>query len=60
MYYTGIDPVTKQQVYVARNLRDRNLQRALLQFFKAQTTSKFARRCNNPAARTWLAATATR
>src|SRR5438552_15323308 len=34
MYYTGIDPFTKQPVYVARNLRDRKLQRALMQFFK--------------------------
>jgi hypothetical protein len=22
MYYTGIDPFTKQQIYVARHLRD--------------------------------------
>jgi uncharacterized radical SAM protein YgiQ len=34
MYYTGIDPFSKQEVYVARNLRDRKLQRALMQFFK--------------------------
>ncbi|HTU18092.1 MAG TPA: YgiQ family radical SAM protein, partial [Gemmataceae bacterium] len=34
MYYTGIDPFTKQEVYVAHHLRDRKLQRALLQFFK--------------------------
>jgi Domain of unknown function (DUF3362) len=34
MYYTGIGPFSKQEVYVARNLRDRKLQRALLQFFK--------------------------
>ncbi len=36
MYYTGIDPFTKEQVYVARNLRDRKLQRALMQFFKTE------------------------
>jgi uncharacterized radical SAM protein YgiQ len=36
MYYTGIDPFTKEEVYVARNLRDRKLQRALLQFFKPE------------------------
>ena len=30
MYYTGIDHFTKQEVYVARNLRDRKLQRALM------------------------------
>jgi hypothetical protein len=36
MYYTGIDPFTKQKVYVARNLHDRKLQRALMQFFKPE------------------------
>jgi hypothetical protein len=36
MYYTGIDPFTKQEVYIARNLRDRKLQRALMQFFKPE------------------------
>jgi uncharacterized radical SAM protein YgiQ len=36
MYYTGFDPFTKQEVYIARNLRDRKLQRALLQFFKPE------------------------
>jgi uncharacterized radical SAM protein YgiQ len=36
MYYTGIDPFTKQPVYVARNLHDRKLQRALMQFFKPE------------------------
>jgi hypothetical protein len=36
MYYTGIDPFTKQEVYVARHLSDRKLQRALMQFFKPE------------------------
>lgn len=36
MYYTGIGPFTGQEVYTARNLRDRRLQRALLQFFKPE------------------------
>ena len=36
MYYTGLDPFTGQVVYVARHLRDRKLQRALLQFFKPE------------------------
>ena len=36
MYYTGLEPFTKQKVYVARQLRDRKLQRALLQFFKPE------------------------
>jgi hypothetical protein len=36
MYYTGIDPFTGRQVYVAQHLRDRKLQRALMQFFKPE------------------------
>jgi hypothetical protein len=36
MFYTGIDPFTRQPVYVAKHLRDRKLQRALLQFFKPE------------------------
>lgn len=36
IYYTGIDPFTGQQAYVAKHLRDRKLQRALLQFFKPE------------------------
>ena len=33
MYYTGVDPFTKKPVHIARHLRDRKLQRALMQFF---------------------------
>ncbi|CAN5659801.1 YgiQ family radical SAM protein [soil metagenome] len=36
MYYTGIDPFTGEEVHVSRHLRDRKLQRALLQFFKPE------------------------
>ncbi|MBI4718079.1 MAG: YgiQ family radical SAM protein [Planctomycetes bacterium] len=36
MYHTGLDPMTMQPVPVARHLRDRKLQRALLQFFKPE------------------------
>jgi hypothetical protein len=36
MYYTGIDPFTKKPVYTARKLRDRRMQRALMQFFKSE------------------------
>ncbi|MCS6850809.1 MAG: YgiQ family radical SAM protein [Gemmataceae bacterium] len=36
MYYTGLDPFTKRPVHVARGLRDRKLQRALMQFFKPE------------------------
>jgi len=34
MYYTGIDPFTKQPVTIAKGMRDRKMQRALMQFFK--------------------------
>src|SRR5262245_27921566 len=40
LYYTGIDPFTKQQVYVAKGLRDRKMQRALMQFFKPENYFK--------------------
>jgi uncharacterized radical SAM protein YgiQ len=36
MYYTGFDPFTGEEVYVAKGLRDRKLQRALMQFFKPE------------------------
>jgi radical SAM superfamily enzyme YgiQ (UPF0313 family) len=36
MYYTGKDPETGKALPIARNLRDRKLQRALLQFFKPE------------------------
>ncbi len=36
MFYTGIDPFTKQAVYVARDLKNRKMQRALMQFFKPE------------------------
>ena len=34
LYITGIDPFTKKEVYVAKGLKDRKMQRALMQFFK--------------------------
>ena len=34
MYYTSIDPFIRQEVYVAKGLPDRKMQRALMQFFK--------------------------
>ncbi len=36
MYYTGLDPFTLKEVYIARALRDRKSQRALMQFFKPE------------------------
>jgi uncharacterized radical SAM protein YgiQ len=35
-YHTGIDPFTGEEVYVAKGLRDRKMQRALMQFFKPE------------------------
>jgi uncharacterized radical SAM protein YgiQ len=36
MYHTGLDPFTKKEVFIAKHLRDRKVQRALLQFFKPE------------------------
>jgi uncharacterized radical SAM protein YgiQ len=36
MYYTGLDPRTLEPVTVAKTMRDRRFQRALLQFFKPE------------------------
>ena len=36
LYYKGINPFTKKEVYVAKGLRDRKMQRALMQFFKPE------------------------
>ncbi|HUR52702.1 MAG TPA: YgiQ family radical SAM protein [Gemmataceae bacterium] len=36
MYYTGIDPFTKKPVESVKNIRDRKMQRALMQFFKPE------------------------
>ena len=36
MYYTGLDPFTMKEVYIAKQMRDRKFQRALLQFFKPE------------------------
>ena len=36
MYYTGIDPVSRKPVYTAQHLRDRRVQRALLQYFRPE------------------------
>jgi len=36
MYYTGLDPLSGQPVYVPKGARQRRLQRALLQYFKPE------------------------
>ena len=36
IYHTGIEPFTGEEVYVAKGLRERKLQRALMQFFKPE------------------------
>src|SRR6266849_4767298 len=34
--YTGINPFTKKEVHVAKGIKDRKMQRALMQFFKPE------------------------
>ncbi|NOX60262.1 MAG: YgiQ family radical SAM protein [Planctomycetes bacterium] len=36
MYHTGIDPMSMKPVFIAKHLRDRKYQRALMQFFKPE------------------------
>jgi uncharacterized radical SAM protein YgiQ len=36
MYYTGLDPFTMKPVYVAKRIKERKMQRALMQFFKPE------------------------
>jgi hypothetical protein len=36
MYDTGIDPFSKKAVQIAKGMRDRNTQRALMQYFKPE------------------------
>jgi uncharacterized radical SAM protein YgiQ len=36
MYHTGLDPMTGEPVRIAKGLKDRRMQRALLQFFKPE------------------------
>src|SRR5262249_14438408 len=36
IYYTGIEPFSGREVYVTRQLKDRKMQRALMQFFKPE------------------------
>lgn len=40
MYYTGLDPRTMEQVYVPRSLKEKGLQRALIQYFLPQNYKK--------------------
>lgn len=39
MYWTGLDPMTMKPVETAKRLKDRNVQRALLQFFAPENWS---------------------
>lgn len=36
MFYTGLDPYTMKPVYVAKNAEDKQMQRAMLQYFKEE------------------------
>ena len=39
MYYTGLDPLTMKPVYVATDPKEKQLQRALLQFKRPENAS---------------------
>ena len=51
MYYTGLDPFTMREVYVPRDYKEKQTQRALLQPQKNREVYKREKRCrnNNPA-----------
>ena len=53
MYYTELDPLTMQQVYVAKSLHEKKLQRALLHFHKKENR-KLVRQALKEAGRTDL------
>ncbi len=40
MYYTGLDPLTGEEIYVARSREEKELQRALLHFHKPESRRK--------------------
>jgi radical SAM superfamily enzyme YgiQ (UPF0313 family) len=40
MYHTGIDPFTKKPVHVAKRMRERRMQRALLQYYRPENRSE--------------------
>lgn len=49
MYFTGLDPYTLQEIYVARNPQDKAMQRALLQYYNpknAETVRKALVMCH--------------
>ncbi len=43
MYYTEMDPFTKKPVFIAKKLKDRKAQRALMQFFKPENYFEVAK-----------------
>ena len=50
LYYPGIDPFTNQEVYVAKGLRDRKMQRAPMRFFRPENWFTVRRRYRGRAA----------
>jgi hypothetical protein len=36
MFYTGLDPFTMQKIYVPKSAKEKQMQRALLQYFKPE------------------------
>ena len=51
MYYTGIDPLTSEPVYTARDLREKRLMKALLLYWDPEHSRSRARRWRRRAAR---------
>ncbi|VTS06192.1 radical sam domain-containing protein : UPF0313 protein Psta_1639 OS=Pirellula staleyi (strain ATCC 27377 / DSM 6068 / ICPB 4128) GN=Psta_1639 PE=3 SV=1 [Tuwongella immobilis] len=49
MWYTGVDPMSMKPVTIAKNLRDRMLQRALIPFFRPGTGFATAKHASLPA-----------
>jgi hypothetical protein len=43
MYYTGLDPFTGKKVYVARDKKEKAMQRALMHYRNRQTMSLYMR-----------------
>ena len=43
MYYTGLNPLTLEEVHVARNPQEKRMQRALLQYYLPQNAGLVAR-----------------
>jgi hypothetical protein len=46
MFYTGIDPLTGKKIYVTTDRREKNVQRALLQWRRPENAAKVREAAN--------------